>query len=68
MSATVSLMPADNIEGFRPEVIAALKQLRFGVLRFPGGNFCVLVRVALWRWHIDKAPAYLRSCLARRAT
>ena len=27
----VSLMPADNIEGFRPEVIAALKQLRFGV-------------------------------------
>ena len=35
----VSLMPADNIEGFRPEVISALKQLRFGVLRFPGGNF-----------------------------
>src|ERR1019366_2594001 len=35
----VSLMPADNIEGFRPEVIASLKSLRFGVLRFPGGNF-----------------------------
>jgi len=34
----VSLMPADNIEGFRPEVVAALKQLRFGVLRFPGGT------------------------------
>src|SRR6202041_3572097 len=34
----VSLMPSDNIEGFRPEVIAALKQLHFGALRFPGGN------------------------------
>jgi len=35
----ISLMPADNIEGFRAEVIAALKQLRSGVYRFPGGNF-----------------------------
>lgn len=35
----VSLMPADNLHGFRPEVIAALKQLRSGVYRFPGGNF-----------------------------
>jgi alpha-L-arabinofuranosidase len=53
---TVSLMPADNIEGFRPEVIAALKQLRFGVLRFPGGNF---VSSYEWRYgvgEIDKRP------------
>jgi alpha-L-arabinofuranosidase len=53
---TVSLMPADNIEGFRPEVIAALKQLRFGVLRFPGGNF---VSAYEWRYgvgDIDKRP------------
>ena len=52
----VSLMPADNIEGFRPEVIAALKQLRFGVLRFPGGNF---VSAYEWRYgvgDIDKRP------------
>ena len=35
----VSLMPANNVEGFRAEVIAALKQLRSGVYRFPGGNF-----------------------------
>jgi alpha-L-arabinofuranosidase len=35
----VSLMPANNIEGFRAEVIAALKQLHSGVYRFPGGNF-----------------------------
>lgn len=34
-----SLMPADNIEGFRREVIEALKQLHSGVYRFPGGNF-----------------------------
>jgi len=53
---TVSLMPADNIDGFRPEVIAALKQLRFGVLRFPGGNF---VSSYEWRYgvgDIDKRP------------
>ncbi len=35
----VSLMPADNVQGFRREVIAALKQLNSGVYRFPGGNF-----------------------------
>jgi alpha-N-arabinofuranosidase len=35
----VSLMPADNVRGFRAEVIAALKQLHSGVYRFPGGNF-----------------------------
>lgn len=35
---TVSLMPADNIDGFRPEVIALLKQIKSGFWRF-GGNF-----------------------------
>ena len=35
----VSLMPADNVQGFRAEVIAALKQLHSGVYRWPGGNF-----------------------------
>ena len=35
----VSLMPANNVQGFRAEVIAALKQLHSGVYRFPGGNF-----------------------------
>jgi alpha-N-arabinofuranosidase len=52
----VSLMPADNIDGFRPEVIAVLKQLRFGVLRFPGGNF---VSSYEWRYGVgdmDKRP------------
>jgi len=52
----VSLMPADNMDGFRPEVVAALKQLRFGVLRFPGGNF---VSSYEWRYgvgDVDKRP------------
>jgi alpha-N-arabinofuranosidase len=35
----VSLMPADNVQGYRAEVIATLKQLHSGVYRWPGGNF-----------------------------
>jgi alpha-N-arabinofuranosidase len=51
-----SLMPADNVEGFRAEVIAALKQLQSGVYRWPGGNF---VSAHEWREAIgdrDKRP------------
>jgi alpha-N-arabinofuranosidase len=36
---TVSIMPADNIDGFRPEVLALLKELDAPVYRWPGGNF-----------------------------
>ena len=35
----VSLMPADNVEGFRPDVIALLRELHSGFWRLPGGNF-----------------------------
>ncbi len=35
----VSLMPAENVKGFRREVIDELKQLHSGVYRWPGGNF-----------------------------
>ena len=52
----VSLMPADNLEGFRAEVIGALKQLHSGVYRFPGGNF---VSASEWRngvGEMDKRP------------
>ena len=52
----VSLMPADNLSGFRPDSIAALKSLRSGVYRFPGGNF---VSAHEWRNAIgdpDKRP------------
>jgi alpha-N-arabinofuranosidase len=34
-----SLMPADNVQGFRREVVSALATLHSGVYRFPGGNF-----------------------------
>lgn len=36
---TVSLMPADNVQGFRPDTIALLRQLKSGFWRLPGGNF-----------------------------
>ncbi|MCX6564889.1 MAG: alpha-L-arabinofuranosidase, partial [Candidatus Aminicenantes bacterium] len=36
---TISLMPADNVDGFRPEVLAVLKELNAPVYRWPGGNF-----------------------------
>ncbi|MCJ7485699.1 MAG: alpha-L-arabinofuranosidase [Candidatus Aminicenantes bacterium] len=34
-----SIMPVDNVEGFRPEVLALLKELDSPVYRWPGGNF-----------------------------
>jgi alpha-L-arabinofuranosidase len=34
----VSLMPADNVEGYRPDTIALIKQIQSGFWRF-GGNY-----------------------------
>ncbi len=55
----VSLMPADNIKGFRPDIIALLKAQRSGMYRFPGGNF-----LSAHDWHDaigdpDKRPPTL---------
>jgi len=36
---TVSLMPEDNVDGFRADVLMALKDLNAPVYRWPGGNF-----------------------------
>jgi len=36
---TVSLMPADNIRGWRADTVALLKRLNAPVYRWPGGNF-----------------------------
>ncbi|MFP4488151.1 MAG: alpha-L-arabinofuranosidase C-terminal domain-containing protein [Bacteroidales bacterium] len=36
---TISLMPADNINGFRKDVMELLKELDSPVYRWPGGNF-----------------------------
>ena len=36
---TVSLMPADNVHGMRPDTLELLRQLDSPVYRWPGGNF-----------------------------
>ncbi len=36
---TVSLMPDDNVDGFRKDVLGLLKELNSPVYRWPGGNF-----------------------------
>ncbi len=53
---TVSLMPADNVQGFRPDTIALLREIHSGFWRLPGGNF-----ISDWSWYdsvgdIDKRP------------
>ena len=46
-----SLMPADNLQGFRPEVIAQLKQLHSGFWRLPGGNY-----ISNFNWYDSVGP------------
>ncbi|HET6568039.1 MAG TPA: hypothetical protein VFG50_08740, partial [Rhodothermales bacterium] len=36
---TASLMPADNVDGFRADVLALLRELNAPIYRWPGGNF-----------------------------
>ena len=36
---TVSLMPAENVNGMRPDTLRLIKQLNSPVYRWPGGNF-----------------------------
>ena len=43
---TVSLMPADNIHGFRPDTTSLLRTLHSGFWRLPGGNF-----LSDWSWY-----------------
>ena len=64
---TLSLMPSDNVEGFRPDTIALLKDLHAGMWRLPGGNF-----ISDWVWYdsigdIDKTASGIRRCVARHA-
>lgn len=54
-----SVMPSNNINGFRPDVIEALKDWSPTFLRWPGGNF-----VSAYHWEDgigdrDKRPSYL---------
>ncbi len=47
----VSLMPDDNVEGFRADVLELLKGLNSPVYRWPGGNF-----VSGYDWHDGIGP------------
>ena len=52
----VSLMPADNVGGFRADMIALLKEMDCKIMRMPGGNF-----LSAYDWHFtvgdpDKRP------------
>jgi alpha-L-arabinofuranosidase len=47
----ISLMHAENLNGFRPEVIAQLKQLHSGFWRLPGGNF-----ISNFNWYHSVGP------------
>src|SRR5690606_7438365 len=55
----VSLMPADNIKGFRADTVALMKEMNCHILRMPGGNF-----ISAHDWedsvgHPDKRPPIL---------
>ena len=43
---TVSLMPADNVQGFRADTTALLREVPSGFWRLPGGNF-----LSDWNWY-----------------
>lgn len=53
---TVSLMPADNINGWRADTTAILRELHSGMWRLPGGNF-----LSDWDWHGAIGPRDQRA-------
>jgi len=48
---TLTLMPADNLNGWRSDVVALLKQLDSPLYRWPGGNF-----VSGYDWKVGIGP------------
>jgi alpha-N-arabinofuranosidase len=52
----VSLMPADNIDGWRADTTALARQLNSGFWRLPGGNF-----LSDWDWHGALGPRDQRA-------
>jgi alpha-N-arabinofuranosidase len=52
----VSLMPADNIDGWRADTTAILRTMHSGFWRLPGGNF-----LSNWDWHSALGPRDKRS-------
>src|SRR5579871_334162 len=57
-----SLMPADNINGWRADSTRILKSIRSGVWRLPGGNF-----ESNWDWHGAIGPRDRRAPMFDRA-
>jgi len=58
----VSLMPADNIDGWRADATAILRTLHSGFWRLPGGNF-----LSGWDWHGAIGPRDRRAPIFDRA-
>ena len=52
----VSLMPADNINGWRADTTAVARSLKSGFWRLPGGNF-----LSDWDWHEAIGPRDQRA-------
>lgn len=52
----VSLMPADNIDGWRADTTAIARSLHSGMWRLPGGNF-----LSNWDWHGALGPRDKRA-------
>lgn len=48
---SVSLMPSDNLDGWRADAIAIARALHSGFWRLPGGNF-----LSDWDWHLAIGP------------
>ena len=48
---TISLMPADNVQGMRPDTLALLRELDAPIYRWPGGNF-----VSGYNWRDGVGP------------
>lgn len=63
---TVSLMPADNVEGFHAGMIRLYREVGFKMAKWPGGNF-----VSTYDWRdgigdIDKRPPRLQAMWSDR--
>jgi alpha-N-arabinofuranosidase len=54
--ASVSLMPSDNIHGWRADTTAIARSLHSGFWRLPGGNF-----LSDWDWHGAIGPRDKRA-------
>jgi alpha-N-arabinofuranosidase len=54
--AAVSLMPSDNIHGWRADTTAITRSLHSGMWRLPGGNF-----LSDWDWHGAIGPRDKRA-------